>query len=310
MNVLPFPKRATVIRALCDGNSIRGTARIVQVDKNTVMWLGRDVGEGYFRLHDELFVGLRSNYTELDEAWSFVMKKQKRVEPSDPAEYGDQYAYVALDADRKAIISYLIGKRNERTTATFAADLRSRLRGKTQITTDGFNPYIKAIAVAFGSNADYAQLIKSYGADCTVETQRRYSPNRVLDQEVDIIIGHPDLGRISTSYVKRQNLTLRMLTRRFTRLTNGFSKTLRNHAAAMDLYVGYYNLCRIHETIGKTPAMAHRVTRHVWSVEEFISECLKRCDRGRPPVRLGDQRYEEVICKRGVCDVETAGKSA
>ena len=308
MNVLPFPKRVIAIRALCDGNSIRGTSRIIGADKNTIMWLGRDVGEGYARLHDELFLGIRCNYLEVDEAWSFVMKKQKQVSPRDPAEYGDQYAYLALDADRKSIISYVLGKRNERTTATFAADLRSRILGKPQITTDGFLPYIKAIAMAFGRNVDYAQLIKTYGAECTVETQRRYSPNRVVDEEVQIILGHPDLGRISTSYVERQNLTLRMLTKRFARLSNGFSKTLRNHAAAIDLYVGYYNLCRVHETLGKTPAMAQRVTRKPWTVEQFIEECLGRSDPDNPPVRLGSQRYEEVICKRGLCDM--AGRAS
>lgn len=303
MNALPFPKRVIAIRALCDGNSIRGTSRIIGADKNTIMWLGRDVGEGYARLHDELFQGLRCNFLEVDEAWSFVMKKQRRVEPTDLAEYGDQYAYIAMDADRKAIVSYLMGKRNEHTTATFAADLRSRVIGKSQITTDGFRPYIRAIAVAFGRSVDYAQLIKSYSAECTVESARRYSPNKVVDETVDVIIGHPDFGRISTSYIERQNLTLRMLTKRFARLSNGFSKTLRNHCAAVDLYVGYYNLCRVHETLGKTPAMAQRVAKKAWPVEQFIEECLDRCDREHPPVRLGNQRYEEVICKRGVCDV-------
>lgn len=302
MNLLPFPKRATIIRALCDGNSIRGTSRIVGVDKNTVMWLGRDVGEGYARLHDELFQGLQCKAIEVDEAWSFVKKKQKRVSLKDAPECGDQYAYVALDAKHKGIIAYLLGKRNKHTTATFAADLRSRVEGKAQITSDGFHPYVKAITTAFGRRGvDYAQLIKSYGAECTVETSRRYSPNAVVDQEVKIILGHPDLGRISTSYVERQNLTLRMLTRRFTRLTNGFSKILRNHAAAMDLYVGYYNLCREHETLGKTPAQAHKVTKAPWTVEQFVTECLKRADREHPPLRLGDQRYKQVICKRGVC---------
>lgn len=304
MNILPFSKQVTIIRSLCEGTSIRSTARIVGVRPNTVMWLGRNVGEGYFRLHDELFQGLRANYLEVDEAWSFIFKKQKQVRVTDPSEFGDQYVYIAMDADRKAIISYLVGKRNDESTVSFALDLRSRIQGKTQITSDGFQPYVKAVAMAFGRNVDYAQLIKLYGAECTVETQRRYSPNKVVDQEYNIVFGDPDLGRISTSFVERQNLTLRMQTRRFTRLTNAFSKTLRNHNAAVDLYVGFYNLCRVHDTLGKTPAAAQRAVKQVWSVEQFVEECLKRSEPDKPPVRLGSQRWAEVVCKRGVCDLK------
>lgn len=306
MNILPFPKREIIVRALCDGNSIRGTSRIIGADKNTVMWLGRDVGEGYYRLHNELFSGLRCRYLEVDEAWSFVMKKQKRVHPKDPPWYGDQYAYIGMDADNKAIISWVLGKRNAETTATFAHDLRKRINGKTQITTDGFHPYVRAIAVAFGATASYAQLIKTYSAECTVESSRRYSPNRVVDQEVKVIIGHPDLGRVSTSYIERQNLTLRMLTKRFARLSNGFSKKLRNHNAAMDLYVGYYNLCRVHETLGETPAMAQGVADEPWSVERLIKACLDRADRENPPPRLGSQRYVPGPCKDGDCQEEAS----
>lgn len=304
MNLLPFPKRVTAIASLCEGQSIRATARILKAHHNTIMRLGRDVGEGYARLHDQLFVGLRPAFIEVDEAWSFVGKKQARRTKLDPPEFGDQYSYIAMDADRKAIISYLVGKRNEQTTATFAADLRGRVLGHPQITTDGFEPYVKAIMLAFGRSVDYAMLVKTYSADCSVEAKRRYSPNKVVDEEYEVIIGHPDLGRISTSYIERQNLTLRMLTRRFTRLTNGFSKILRNHCAAMDMYVGYYNLCRVHETLGKTPAMAMKVTKHAWTVDELVTECLKLSDRENPPIRMGSQRYAEIVCKFGYCKEE------
>jgi IS1 family transposase len=301
MNVLPFQKQVTAVASLCEGASIRSTARQTKSHHNTIMRLGRDVGEGYARLHDELFRGLRCNFIEVDEAWSFVKKKQKRVRPGDPPEYGDQYSYIAMDADKKAVISYVVGKRNDDTTVSFALDLRSRVLGKPQITSDGFEPYVKAVSIAFGRSVDYAMLIKLYGATCTVETQRRYSPNRVYDQETVIVFGNPDLDRISTSYVERQNLTLRMLTRRFTRLTNGFSKLFRNHAAAMDLYVGYYNLCWRHETLGETPAMAMGVTDHQWTQEELVRACLDRSDRRHPPLRTGSQRYAEIICRGGVC---------
>ena len=176
--------------------------------------------------------------------------------------------------------------------------------GHPQITTDGFEPYVKAIMLAFGRSVDYAMLVKTYSADCSVEAKRRYAPNKVVDEEYEVIIGHPDLGRISTSYIERQNLTLRMLTRRFTRLTNGFSKILRNHCAAMDMYVGYYNLCRVHETLGKTPAMAMKVTKHAWTVDELVTECLKLSDRENPPIRMGSQRYAEIVCKFGYCKEE------
>ena len=296
MYVLPLEKQKTVIAALCEGSSIRGTARIVNSHRDTVMRLGLAVGEGYARLHDKLFLKLHSNYIEVDEAWSFVMKKQKRVLRSDPPEYGDQYSYIAMDADRKAIISYLVGKRTTDTTVSFALDLRGRVLGHPQITSDGYPPYVMAVDIAFGMTADYAMLVKHYDAECTVEAARRYSPNEVTSVDKKIVFGHPDLAHISTSYVERQNLTLRMLTRRFTRLTNGFSKVLRNHAAAMDLYVGWYNLCRKHETLGGiTPAMAMGVTDHVWEQGEFIGECLALTDARHPPVRFGEQRWAEVV---------------
>lgn len=301
MNVLPRSKQVQAVGMLCEGSSIRATARIVGSHRDTIMRLGRDVGEGYARLHDDLFLELSPTAIELDEAWSFVHTKQARVRKTDPKEYGDQYSYVGMDADTKAIIAYLVGKRNNQTTIAFALDLRSRVTSNPQLTSDGFHPYVKAIAIAFGREVDYAQLIKMYRANCSVEAKVRTAPATVVETEKEIIFGDPDLGRVSTSYVERQNLTLRMHTRRFTRLTNGFSKVLRNHIAAMDLYVGYFNLCWVHSTVGTSPGVSAGVTDHIWTVDELAGECLMRADRENPPRRWGSQRYEEIMCQRGRC---------
>ena len=302
MNTLPFPKQVSIVHSLCEGMSIRAAERVTGVHRDTIMRLGRDVGEGCFRLHDKLFRKLHCKEGELDEAWSFVCKKQKRGEAGDPVEFGDQYAYMALDAKSKVLVSYLIGKRNDASTVTFALDLRSRVKGQPHLASDGFGPYVKAVAIAFGRDVNYGMLLKMYAAECTVEAKRRYSPNRVVGTEAVLVFGKPKLGTITTSHVERQNLTLRMLTRRFTRLTNGFSKTLRNHAAAMDLYVAYYNLCRGHESLrGKTPAMAAGVVKKPWTVDDLVREALKLADPGKPPKRLGSQRYEEIVCRGGLC---------
>ncbi len=302
MNILPRDKQVQAVGMLCEGNSIRATARITNTHRDTIMRLGRDVGEGYARLHDELFLELAPEYIELDEAWSFVHTKQARKRKGDPAWYGDQYSYIAMDADSKAILAYLVGKRNDETTIAFALDLRSRVTtADPQLTSDGFHPYVKAIAIAFGLDVDYAQLVKMYKADCSVEAKVRTAPAQVVEAEKEIIFGNPDWDRIATSYIERQNLTLRMHTRRFTRLTNGFSKILRNHVAAMDLYVGYFNLCWVHSTLETSPAVAVGATDHVWTVDELVGECLLRNDRENPPVRWGSQRYEEIVCQQGRC---------
>jgi len=300
-NNLPRDRQVAVIAQLCEGMSIRSVERTTGVHRDTIMRLGRDVGEGYFRLHDEMFRDLRCKFIEMDEARSFVHTKQGHLNDDDPAEYGDQYFYVALDSDTKTIVSYLVGKRNNVSTASFALDLRSRVKGSPQLSSDGFEPYVKAVATAFGRDVDYAMLIKTYSAPCSVEAKQRYSPNSVKIVDYEIVYGNPLVGRISTSIVERQNLTLRMLTRRFTRLTNGFSKVLRNHEAAMDLYVGYYNLCWQHESLDATPAMAAGADNHKWTVAELVEECLERAEPDNPPTRKGSNRYAEIVCKKGRC---------
>lgn len=288
-------KQSIAVSMLCEGMGIRPIERVLGAHRDTIMRLGRDVGEGYARYHNRAFVGLSPQRIELDEAWSFVFKKQARLEDDDPKEYGDQYSFIALDADTKAILAYHVGKRNKASSIGFALDLASRCKTNPQITSDGFGPYIEAIKVAFGPDADYAMLIKQYRTECANEAARRYAPSEVTGTEKRVISGAPDEDDVNTAFVERQNLTLRMLTRRFNRLTNAHSKTLRNHRAAMDLYVGYYNFCWEHATLKKTPAMAAGVTSTVWDVDKLISEVKYLASPLDPPTRPGQERYAEYL---------------
>lgn len=270
MNILPFNKQIAAIAALTEGCSIRATERLTGTHRDTIMRLGVRVGEGCARLHDRLMQNLNIPILECDEIWSYVGKKQRRTTP-DERHLGDQYTYIGMDATRKAIISYTTGKRNPETTKLFVNDLWARIINRPQITTDGYGPYMDAIIEAFGEGVDFAQLVKSYSAAHSVEAARRYSPAHVVRVERQVVTGFPDRRRISTSYVERGNLTLRMQQRRFTRLTNGFSKKLENHCAAVALYVAHYNLCRVHEALRITPAMALGVTNHIWHTGELIA---------------------------------------
>jgi IS1 family transposase len=271
MNILPFDRQVAAIAALTEGCSIRATERLTDIHRDTIMRLGIRVGEGCAILHDRMMRGLQVPILEFDEIWGYVGKKQKRTKPGE-TDKGDQYTFTALDATSKTIVSYVTGKRNEPTTRAFVNDVWERIVNRPQITTDGFGPYIEAIAECFGDGADFAQLVKHYAADHSVEGKHRYSPPQVVRVDRLVVSGRP--RRISTSYVERSNLTLRMQQRRFTRLTNGFSKKLRNHRAAVSLYVAHYNLCRVHETIRMTPAMALGVTDHIWEIGELVEKAL------------------------------------
>ncbi len=202
---------------------------------------------------------LQVSIIEFDEIWAYVGKKQHRA-VEDEADKGDQYTFTALDAIGKAIIAYRTGKRNAENTQAFAQDVRSRVINRPQITSDGFEPYVNAVERAFGADVDYAMLVKVYKAEPAKDAARRYSPGSVVGVNRARRAGQPKRAHISTSHVERSNLTLRMQQRRFTRLTNGFSKKLENHQAAVSLYVAHYNLCRVHETLRITPAMALGVT--------------------------------------------------
>lgn len=223
--------------------------------RDTVILYSIRVGEACQRLHRALMVDLPVDVLEFDEIWGFIGKKQRRVRPGDPEEFGDAYTFIAMDANRKAIVSYLVAKRTREAALEFARDARRRVAGFPQITTDGFQGYPAAIAAAFG-DCDYTMIIKRYGNEDGTEDYRYAHSNRCTSSTKILMSGAPDPSKISTSYVERQNLTMRMAVRRQTRLTNGFSKKLQNHRAAISLYVAHYNFCRVHASLDKrTPAL-------------------------------------------------------
>lgn len=282
MSKLTAEQQTRVIGALVEGCSIRTVERMTEIHRDTIMRLGVRVGKGCARLHDAIMRDLQCSTLELDEAWAFIAKKRKRVQPGDPAEFGDSYTWICLDANRKAIVSYRVGSRSSGDARAFLADIRKRVINRPQLTSDGYSPYIDAVDRAFGDDVDYAQIIKDYATTPGNEAAVRYSPGSIISSEKTVITGEPDKSKISTSYVERQNLTLRMQMRRFTRLTNGFSKKLANHRAAVALHVAWYNLCRIHETLRMTPAMAIGVTDRIWSVGELVDTALAQPGDGMP----------------------------
>lgn len=272
MNNLSRDKQITVLAALCDGLGIRAAARISGVNRGTVAALALKVGRGSAELHDRMMVGVRASRLELDELWAFVGKKQKNTRQHE-TEKGDQYTFVALASSAKAIISYRTGKRDSANTDDFVQDLRQRVIGAPEISTDGFGPYRNAIRDAFGGRAAHGVVQKTYSVtDLRKDAAHRYSPAAVVAVAYDVVSGVP--AQISTSYVERSNLSLRMSCRRFTRLTNGFSKRLEQHAMAVSLYVAHYNLCRVHEAIRTTPAVALGITDRVWTIGDLLDAAL------------------------------------
>lgn len=274
MNVLPRDKQVQVIAALTEGCSIRATERLTSIHRDTIMRLGVRVGEGCERLHDAMMRDLQVGIIELDEQWAFIGKKQKRVKQDDAPEMGDVWVFVALDATNKAVLSYVVGKRTADNTFAIASDLRARIVNRPQITADGYVPYVGAVTEAFARDVDFGQLTKVYQTTPGNDAAHRYSPGRVIGAEKTVICGRPDEDKISTSYVERFNLTTRMQMRRLTRLTSGFSKRLVNHRAAIALHMSWYNVCRVHETLRCTPAMALGVTDHVWTIGELVDAAL------------------------------------
>jgi len=291
MNRLSPEKRTQVIAALVEGNSIRSTVRMTGVAKNTVTKLLVDMGTVCSIHQDRAMRNLNCERVQIDEIWSFVYAKQKNVPTAKRDEAGDVWTWVALDADTKLVPTFRVGPRDLFEARAFIADLANRLALRVQLTTDGFRPYISAVEDAFQGEIDYAQLIKLYASQGGGAT--RYSPGRLLATAPTRISGDPDEQHISTSYVERQNLTMRMSMRRFTRLTNGFSKKIENHAAAVSLHFAHYNFCRIHKTLGTTPAVAAGVTDHVWPLSELIG-LLEQAET--IPVRRG--RYKKTRERR------------
>ena len=257
---------------LCEGQSMRATARLVDVSFNTVAKLLIEAGKVCATLHDELVQGVTASKVQCDEIWSFTYAKQKNVTKakSAPEGAGDTWTWTALDADTKLIVGYLVGGRDAEYANAFMDDVASRLANRVQMTTDGHKVYLQAIESAFGADVDYAQLIKMYG-NAPETFKGRYSPADCTGIEKRPIKGQPNDKDISTSYVERQNLTMRMHMRRFTRLTNGFSKKVENHLRMVELYTMFYNFCRIHKTLRVTPAMEAGLTDHIWEMEEIIS---------------------------------------
>jgi IS1 family transposase len=273
VNKLDTRERAQIIRALVEGNSIRSTVRITGFAKNTVTKLLVDLGMACAKYQFNHLQNLPAKNVECDEIWAFCHAKARNVPPEHEGEWGDGdvWTYVAIDTDSKLVCSWLIGKRDRADAMLFMLDLAVRVSGRVQLTTDGHNPYIDAVEEAFHGQIDYAMLIKYYGQDPNEE--RRFSPPVVLEQRAIIMSGSPDDSRISTSYVERQNLTMRMGMRRFTRLTNGFSKKVENLGAAVALHYMHYNFARPHSSLGKnrTPAMAAGISDHVWTPEEIAA---------------------------------------
>jgi IS1 family transposase len=274
VNTLSRDQQIAIIACLTEGQSIRATERITGVHRDTIMRLGERVGRGCAELHDRMMVGLRVGRIELDEIWGYVGKKQKKVERHEISHKGDQYTFIALGSSTKAIITYRTGKRDSETTDAFVQDLRQRVIGAPEISTDGFLPYQNAIRDAFKGRASHGVIVKTYSVVnlAVKDAARRYSPAEVVAVEREVVSGLP--ANISTSYVERQNLTLRMTQRRFARLTNGFSKKLTNHASAVSLYVAHYNLCRVHEALRTTPAVALGVVDRVWTIGNLIDAVL------------------------------------
>lgn len=294
MNVLSRQKQIEVVAALTEGLGIRATARLTGVNRETVGRLALQVGRGCAELHDRLMVGIRVNRLELDEAWSFVAKKQKRVERHEIFAKGDQYVFIGMAGTQKAIISYRVGKRDTDNTMAFIQDLRERVIGQPEISTDGFHPYKLAIRDAFGGRANHGTIVKTLSVtDLRRDAAHRYSPAAVVAVSREVISGEPE--QISTSYVERQNLSLRMASRRFTRLTNGFSKRLDCHVAAVSLYVAHHNLCRVHEALGETPAIALGIADHVWSIGELLDAALTAVPPLPTPTAPDRRRQFRVI---------------
>jgi IS1 family transposase len=270
MNRLSVADRAAILGMLVEGNSLRSCSRLADVSLNTVTKLLVDFGAACEKFHDENVRDVRVRRLQADEIWCFIGAKAKNVSPEKKSEgWGDVWTWTGLDADTKLCVSYLVGGRDGLWAKEFMQDCASRIRGRVQVTTDGHKAYLDAVEDAFGADIDYAQLQKIYGAPSDAE-MRRYSPAKCIGSDMKVVSGDPDPKHVSTSYVERHNLTMRMGMRRFTRLTNGFSKKFENHAAMVAIHAVYYNFARIHKTLRITPSMAAGLSDHVWSLEEIV----------------------------------------
>lgn len=270
VNRLSIERRTQIIGALVEGNSIRSVERMTNTHRDTIMRLGFEVGKGCHRLMHEKMRNLSCEQIQVDEIWSYVRKKQMHLQPGESVRAGDFWTFVAIDPVSKLVPSYRVGKRTRENAIAFMGDLSERLGNRVQISSDALRSYVDAVELAFGADVDYGQAIKSYAAEPI--GAGRYSPPKVISQELVVIAGAPDRQHISTSLVERQNLTMRMSMRRFTRLTNGFSKKLENLKAAVNLHFAHYNFVRQHRSLRVTPAMAAGVSDRLWTLEELVEQ--------------------------------------
>lgn len=294
MNTLTTKKRAQILHMLVEGNSLRATARMADVSRNTVDKLLQDVGAACLDYQDSALRNLPCNTIECDEIWTFVYAREKTVPKEKKGEfgYGDVWTWTAICADTKLVPCWHVGSRNLTAARAFIDDLAARLANRVQLSTDGHKPYLKAVKEAFGGDIDYASIVKLYGDE---DAEGKLKPRtaggaKVIGTRKTVVSGNPDHGRIATSYVERQNLTMRMSMRHFTRLTNGFSKKVENHMHAISLHYMYYNFGRIHQTLRVTPAMAAGITDHVWTLEEIAALAPIEAPKKRGPNRNRESR--------------------
>ncbi len=283
MNKLPLPKRTQILAMLCEGSSMRSISRVADVSINTVSKLLAEAGEACLAIHEESVRNVKASRVQCDEIWSFCYAKDKnaRTAKAAPEGAGDVWTWTAIDADSKLIVSYFVGDRSGQSAITLMDDLRDRLANRVQLTTDGHRAYLEAVEGAFGADVDYAQLVKLYGP--TITAPGRYSPAECTGIKKIRREGNPDIEHVSTSYVERQNLTMRMSMRRFTRLTNAFSKKLENHIHALALYFAFYNFCRQHKSLGGvSPAMAAGITDTLWSLEDIVAKIDEMAPAPKP----------------------------
>lgn len=271
MNKLTTEERTRVVAALVEGNSMRAVTRMTGVHRTTIQNLLVSLGKACSEYQDKAFVNLKCKRIQCDEIWSFVGSKEKNTSAEKKAQgWGDAWTWVALDADTKLVPTWYVGTRDASAAYHFIHDLKARLANRVQLTTDGHKAYLSAVEDAFGAEVDYAQLIKIYG-NAPEGAEVRYSPAQCMGARKGAVTGKPDFAHVSTSYVERQNLTMRMSMKRFARLSNGFSKKVENHEHMLALHYMYYNFCRIHQTIRCTPAMEAGVSDHVWELNEVIA---------------------------------------